>query len=187
MSDISWAAIAKHTGMLKHDFAKEPFKLTAKQIKVAVQDFKNTNEKEVRILCKQDTREDRPAVFRDNNLFLLPTKNGEYAVIQGEGYMDIPQIKKVTDVYSSKLDFHLDTSQVGDSEMQHLDFAFASSLIRTFMDDTTLVLTIRGRKYTPHFSFRVGKHNLEAQGVQTEVDAGYEGQKQVARSSYVYD
>ncbi len=33
--------------------------------------------------------------------------------------------------------------------MQHLDFAYASSLIRTFMEDDTLVLTIRGRKYTP--------------------------------------
>ncbi|MEI7534650.1 MAG: hypothetical protein WCK57_09800 [Verrucomicrobiae bacterium] len=179
MSDKSWAAIAKHTGMLDHDFSKKPFWLTAKQIKIAVQDFKQTNEKEVRILCKQDTREDRPAIFKDNKLFLLPTKNGEYAVIQGDGYMDVPPIKKSTEVYPSKLDFHLDTSEIGDSEMQHLDFAYASSLIRTFMDDPSLVLTIRGRKYTPHFAFRVGKQKLEAEGVQTEVDAGYEGRKQV--------
>jgi hypothetical protein len=64
--------------------------------------------------------------------------------------------------------------------MQHLDFAYASSLVRTFMNDESLVLTIRGRKYTPAFSFRVGRHNIEAVGVQTEVDAGYEGKEQVA-------
>jgi hypothetical protein len=89
-------------------------------------------------------------------------------------------VKNETEVYSSKLDFNLDTSQIGDSEMQHLDFAYASSLIRTFMKDDSLVLTIRGRKYTPKFKFRVGKHELNIQSVQTEVDAGYEGRNQVA-------
>jgi len=63
--------------------------------------------------------------------------------------------------------------------MQHLDFAYASSLIRTFMDDPTLVLTIRGRKYTPKFSFKIGKQDIDVEGVQTEVDAGYEGKNQV--------
>ena len=43
------------------------------------------------------------------------------------------------------------------------------------MNDDTLVLTIRGRKYTPSFSFNVGNQTLETMSVQTEVDAGYEG------------
>jgi hypothetical protein len=64
--------------------------------------------------------------------------------------------------------------------MQHLDFAYASSLIRTFLEDETLVLTIRGRKYTPQFSFKVGHQHLIVESVQTEVDAGYEGKKHVA-------
>ena len=63
--------------------------------------------------------------------------------------------------------------------MQHLDFAYASSLIRTFMSDESLVLTIRGRKYTPPFSFHVGKQLINVAKVQTEVDAGYEGKDKV--------
>jgi hypothetical protein len=63
--------------------------------------------------------------------------------------------------------------------MQHLDFAYASSLIRTFLNDDTLVLTIRGRKYTPKFEFNVGHNKITVEGVQTEVDAGYEGRNQV--------
>ena len=47
------------------------------------------------------------------------------------------------------------------------------------MDDQSLVLTIRGRKYTPKFEFYVGKQLIKVAGVQTEVDAGYEGKKQV--------
>ncbi len=131
------------------------------------------------MLAKQDRREDRPDVFVEKGLFLLAPKNGEYAIIQGEGYIDIPEIEQPAKTYLSKLDFKLETSLIGNSEMQHLDFAYASSLIRTFMEDDSLVLTIRGRKYTPKFEFYVGKHLITTTSVQTEVDAGYEGKNQI--------
>ncbi|HYM65631.1 MAG TPA: hypothetical protein VES68_04105 [Candidatus Sulfotelmatobacter sp.] len=175
----SWAKIFKDYKILNNNFEISPFNLSAEQIKVACQEYKRTNEKEVRILCKQDTREQRPQIFIENNLFLLPIKNGLYNIIKGEGYIDIPKIKSDPKPYSSKLDFNLDSSKIGDSEMQHLDFAYASSLIRTFMDDPSLVLTIRGRKYTPGFDFFVGKQNIKVKSVQTEVDAGYEGKDKI--------
>lgn len=179
MHDESWQKIFDDYNIHAHNFTKSPYILTNSDIKKAVQDFKNTSEKEVRILCKQDTREDRPEVFKKDNLFLLPVKNGKYAIIQGEGYIDLPDIKDITELYTSKLDFHLDTSKIGNSEMQHLDFAYASSLIRTFIKDDSLVLTIRGRKYTPDFTFFLNKQPIEVKSVQTEVDAGYEGKDKV--------
>ena len=178
-SNESWEAIFNMYNISEHNFDDEPFEITNTQIKTATAHFENTNQKEVRILCKQDSREDRPQIFVDNNLFLLPRKNGIYYIIRGEGYIDIPPITSEPIIYNSSLDFSLDTSLVGNSEMQHLDFAYASSLIRTFMNDMSLVLTIRGRKYTPQFSFNVGKFLIETQSVQTEVDAGYEGRNQV--------
>ena len=63
--------------------------------------------------------------------------------------------------------------------MQHLDRAYAQSLIRHFAGDDTLVLTIRGRKYTDAFEFIAGEFQISVDGVQTEVDAGYEGSEQV--------
>jgi hypothetical protein len=175
----SWEKIFNDYKILDHDFSKSAFPLSASQIKRACQQFEETSEKEVRILCKQDSRRHRPAIFQEHNLFLLPVKNGYYNIIKGEGYVDIPEIKKEVEFYSSKLDFQLDTSKIGDSEMQHLDYAYAASLIRTFMDDPSLVLTIRGRKYTPDFEFLVGKQVIKVSGVQTEIDAGYEGKDQV--------
>ena len=175
----SWKKIFDDYEILKHDFDKSPFSLSAAQIKRACQRFKETGEKEVRILCKQDSREDRPDIFVKNNLFLLPVKNGYYSIIKGDGYIDIPEVKKEVIVYSSKLDFQLDTTKIGDSEMQHLDYAYAASLIRTFTEDPSLVLTIRGRKYTPEFEFYVGKQLIKVSSVQTEVDAGYEGKNQI--------
>jgi len=160
-SNESWEKIFEDYDIISHDFDKEPFHLSSSQIKKSCQDFKKVAQKEVRILCKQDSRSDRPDIFIENDLFLLPVKNGYYVIVKGEGYVDIADISTPLKTYSSKLDFKLETSEVGDSEMQHLDFAYASSLIRTFMNDESLVLTIRGRKYTPEFSFNVGNQLIK--------------------------
>jgi hypothetical protein len=175
-SDIAWEAIFEDSGASDHDFERNgPFSLSAKRIKEICQRFKRTNQKEPRVLCSQTTRESRPSIFVDNGLFLLPVRNAHYQIVKGQGYVDVPPIVGDVISYRSTLDFELESSQIGDSEMQHLDFAYASSLIRTFMDDDSLVLTIRGRKYTPKFSFYVGEQKIDVESVQTEVDAGYEG------------
>lgn len=178
-SNTSWEKIFDDYNILNHNFSKSPFEISASQIKISCQDFKSPMEKEVRILCKQDTRESRPEIFRKHNLFLLPKKNGSYYIVKGEGYVDIPKITTAVNNYKSKLDFKLESSAIGDSEMQHLYLAYASSLVRTFMNDDSLLLTIRGRKYTPGFSFKVGQQTLNVESVQTEVDAGYEGRDKI--------
>lgn len=178
MKHEPWKAIFSKYNIYDHNF-KEPFRITAEQIKEATSHFKTTSEREVRVLVKQDHRESRPDVFVENGLFILPVKNGEFAIVKGEGYIDLPIINSSTKIYKSKLDFCLDTSKVGNSEMQHLDFAYACSLIRSFLKDDSLVLTIRGRKYTPKISFFVNSQFIEVVSVQTEVDAGYEGKDQI--------
>ena len=175
-----WEAIFKKYKIEEHDFQKTPFLLSAEQIKIACQHLKRTTEKEVRILCTQTNREMRPDIFQRLGLFILPVRNGSYVIIEGEGYIDIPPIEEPAIDYDSQLGFHPVSSFVGDSEMQHLDYAYAVSMVRHFMDDPSLVLTIRGRKYTPEFSFRVGQFNITTKGVQTEVDSGYEGRERVA-------
>lgn len=126
-----------------------------------------------------DSRKDVPEVMKKNGLVILPVKNKYYVIVKGEGFVDIPEIESAVESYNTKLDFNLDTAKIGNSEMQHLDFAYASSLIRTFMEDPSLVLTIRGRKYTPEFSYKIGDNIIETKGVQTEIDAGYEGRNKV--------
>ncbi len=177
--DLSWKAIFDKMKIHNHNFNKDPYYISAKDIKIATRHFNKTNQREVRILCYQTTKESRPQIFKDNDLFILPVKNGEYVIVKGKGYIDIPKINTKPVMYKSKLDFELDTVNIGNSEMQHLDFSYASSMIRTFMNDNSLVLTIRGRKYTPSFDFYVGDILIEVKGVQTEVDAGYEGKNQI--------
>lgn len=178
-SDISWNKIWEDKHLDNHNFDESPVIITATDIKQSCQNFIDTHDKEVRLLCKQDKSEDRPQIFKDNRLFLLPKKNGVYYIIKGEGYVNVPDITSPVENYHKQLDFDLESSKVGDSEMQHLDYAYANSLIRTFMNDPSLVLTIRGRKYTPKFHFKVNGFDIETQSVQTEVDAGYEGRNQI--------
>ncbi len=168
-----WAQLEVGLRLRRHDFDREPLIVTATRLKEI------TNNKEPRILCSQDSREGRPEVFQEMGLFMLPVRNGKWAILRGEGYADLPPLANQSSPYRSQLDFSLQASKVGDSEMQYLDFAYATSLVRSFMQDDSLVLTIRGRKRTPTFSFRVGEHELEVRGVQTEVDAGYEGRDQI--------
>lgn len=177
--DKSWLKIFNDYKILEHNFNDKPFEISAEQIKKSVKDFTKTSQKEVRILCKMDSRKDLPKIMQENGLFLLPVKNKHYIILKGEGYVDIPDIKGNSEIYNSKIDFQLETSKIGNSEMQHLDFAYASSLIRTFMGDDSLVLTIRGRKYAPNFSFKIENYDIGVQSVQTEVDAGYEGRDKV--------
>jgi len=178
-NSISWNKIFEDNKILEHDFSKSPFYISAETIKGSVQEYKKTSAKEVRCLCKMDSRKDVPSIMRDNGLILLPVKNKYYVIVKGDGFVDIPEIEGPAASYLTKLDFALDTAKIGNSEMQHLDFAYASSLIRTFMNDPSLVLTIRGRKYTPEFSFKIGNNTIDTKGVQTEVDAGYEGKDKI--------
>lgn len=176
-----WEKIFKEKEILKHNFKLSPYYIKGNDIKNIVKSFPQVNQRELRIICKQDAREDRPKIFSDNNLFLLPTKNGHYCIVLGEGYVDVPEVKSGATLYKSKLDFELETSKVGNSEMQHLDYAYANSMLRTFMEDPKLILTIRGRKYTPNISFIAGKykHRIDVCSVQTEIDAGYESDSKV--------
>ncbi|MBT4157024.1 MAG: hypothetical protein HOE57_06120, partial [Euryarchaeota archaeon] len=49
-------------------------------------------------------------------------------------------------------------------------------MLEDFVGEGRLYLTIRGRKYTPEFSFSVDGVQITQKSVQTEVDAGYEGE-----------
>ena len=177
--DEPWAAIFDKYGGNSHDFDTGPFAISAQQIKDATQHFPKTTQREVRTLCYQAQRKDRPEVFVEKDLFLLPVRNGHYVIVRGEGYIDISEIDAPPIEFTPAHGFELRSSEIGDSEMQHLDFAHASGMLEHFVGEGRLYLTIRGRKYTPEFSFHVGGSQITQKSVQTEVDAGYEGEEVV--------
>ncbi|MFP3727955.1 hypothetical protein U8V72_22450 [Priestia filamentosa] len=179
MSNAAWTKIMDRFDILKHDFNRGPFYITASDIWKTTGEFKTSTSREPRLLCRHETRDKRPDIFKEHNLFIMPIENGTYAIIKGDGYIDIPSIDTPPIPFKSKLTFTLSSPLYGNSEMQHLDYAYACGLVQHFVGDNSLMLTIRGRKRTNTFSFFVGNQEIVQKGVQTEVDAGYEGQNKV--------
>ncbi len=176
--DRAWNQIFNQMDIHSHNFTVGPFNLSAKDIKTVCSKFSVTSEREPRLICSQTQRKDRPQIFIDKGLIVLPVKNGYYTIVKTtekcDGYIDIPKITSPPIEYNSKLDFELLSSAIGNSEMQHVDNAHISGIIEHFCNVGPLFQTIRGRKYTPDLCFNVGSYPIEIKGVQTEVDAGYE-------------
>ena len=89
--DIPWMKIFDTYKIHEHDFSKSPYYISAKEIKSACQDFTRTVEKEVRILCYQAQRKDKPEILIIFSLFLLPVKNGHYDHNQRRGIYRYPR------------------------------------------------------------------------------------------------
>lgn len=130
---------------------------------------------EARIMAKMDSTSDLPPIFKKYGYFLLPIKNGHYAIVRGNGFH---QLEPVTDAetHVSRIKFHLTTAGRGSSEMQYLDYSFNSGALEKIIGKNPLYQSIRGREYSKQFSFKVDKTNLDVSSVQLEVDSGLEGE-----------
>lgn len=145
-------------------------------------DIKKFSSREPRLMCKFDDRESRPKVLKSNKITILPVLNGEYALIRGDGYQNLPSIMESIQFLEWPFQKRLETlPKEPRSESQVIDMAFATGLISHFLEDYELTLTIRGRLRSAPFKFQFsgeGKlHELNVNGVQIEIDAGFEGDK----------
>ncbi len=146
---------------------------------ITADEIKSITSAEPRILAKMDSSADLPPIFKRHGYFLLPVKNGQYAIVRGNGFHTLEE--KVDAVaYTSRIRFALTTAGRGMSEMQYLDYSFNSGAIEHILSSNQpLYQSIRGREYTRAFNFNVGKTRLETGSVQMEVDAGFEGEDKI--------
>ena len=143
-------------------------------------DFKALGQ-EPRLMTKFDARGARPEALRENGLFLLPETNGSYLLLREDGYCDLPAIKSA-DVheFEAKFPFPLVSLRDATSEMSQLDRLFQCKLIEQIIGTDEIFATIRGRRFAPHFDYRVGElGEFSARGIQYEVDQGYETRDEI--------
>lgn len=148
---------------------------------VSAEAIKSITRREPRLMTKFDTRESRPKMLE--GITILPLSNGEYALLDGDGYCDVPAAREVRIWSKERWRSDLVTLpwETGPaSESQALDMASASGILDDFFGDANTRLTIRGRLRCPRFEFRFRCASREvplvANGVQIEVDSGFEGQ-----------
>ncbi len=133
-------------------------------------------------MTKFDTRESRPS--RLDGVTILPLSNGEYALLKGDGYFDVPKAVRVkvwNNPRSQPRLLTLPWSTGPASESQALDMAGAAGILNDFFGETNASLTIRGRLRSPQFDLRFRCETrevaLQVNGVQVEVDSGFEGDR----------
>jgi len=133
---------------------------------------------EPRIMAKMDSSADLPPVFKKNGYFLLPVKNGRYAIVRGDGFHQL-EATNVVQNHVSRIKFPLTTAGRGSSEMQYLDYSFNAGALESILGKQPLYQSIRGREYSKVFKFSVNKTSLEVSSVQLEVDSGLEGEDSI--------
>jgi hypothetical protein len=144
-------------------------------------DIESVTGNELRLMAKMDSTEDVPTALKRHGYFILPIKNGEYVLVRGNGFHKLERLPEPPTIFRPQLDFELVTLNVGDSEMQHLDYSYNVGLFEKFAGVVGLRQTIRGRKRLPAIDFsvgRVGPIHVKA-GVQVEVDSGCEGRDDI--------
>lgn len=164
-TDTAWEKIFE---VKKFDTSKNIHFITAKEIGEIAG--------EARIIAKFDHSKHLPPILKNNGYFILPVKNGKYAIVRGNGFHELEEQIEVTEV-KSKLTFQIQTAGRGSSEMQYLDYAYYSGAIEELLKSGALYQSIRGREFSKQFSFRVENITLDVSSVQIEVDSGLEGEK----------
>lgn len=136
--------------------------------------------KEPRLMTKFDTSESRPRIFKENNLGILPVRNGEYVIGRFSMYNEIP--KQDSNHKSVLMPSYIKTIDPDSiySEANALHVASITGMLEDFVGEN-ITQTISGRMRASGFSFSIkssdgGKDPLiEIDGPQIEIDGGYEG------------
>jgi hypothetical protein len=132
--------------------------------------------KKPRFMAKMDRYDNLPQIFKENNLFLLPISRKEYTIIKGNGYHKLETIDKMVELHLTSKPFP--ESAIGiESEGVFLDYANSCGLLEKLCQTNNLTPSVRGRRTTPKFSFKVKSNLLNIVNVehpQIEIDSSFE-------------
>lgn len=149
-------------------------------ILIHTKQIKKFAKKDLRLLTKFDTYESQPEIFKKYHYFLLPLQNrGNFVLIRGKGFESLQYIYKKPKVHVSKLGYTLETSKIGISEPQYINYAFNTGLIESYLNMPGLYLSLIGKKRTPSFKFKVGNMDFTVGSVIMEIDAGFENKENI--------
>lgn len=154
---------------------KPNFLLSSTQIKLCQKSWKGKkNQFEPRLLCKQDTLDSRPDIFKRKNIFLLPVNNGNYMLTNVDiyktlEYTDTPIIPITRNLSSTVL--HL-----GKSETSLIDnLRYAGVFERPdLLGEPILYGSLLNGRHRCNFTMSLDDKPISVTGTQFETDACYE-------------
>ncbi len=163
-----WKLIFATLPILKEVGSAGYFDISATQIK-------DISGREPRLMAKIDFKEQLPPVMAEAGLSLLAISNGVYRIGRFDPFISIDArpSQQVT-----RLPFPTGYLTLSPKDLTNesaaLDAALLSGALAKIFGEE-VVLTIRGRTRNAPFTFSLGGIGFPVNGVQIEVDGGYEG------------
>ena len=177
LNDAAWEQV----------FSKLPVIAQVKKVgyfDIKASELKSAANREPRHLAKIDYESNRPSVFVENELNVLAISNSSYRIGSFNPFFKLPDwnlesIVPVSLQPSADLET-LSTREIS-SENAVIYSAYSSRMIEHFCEEE-VVPTVSGRMRTNKFSFQVDSYehkaqNIEVNGAQIEIDAGFEGKR----------
>lgn len=142
--------------------------------------------RETRLACKIDFKQQIPQPLANESLSVLAIKNGVYRIARTNAFIDFPSLESSSlptpRAFQIPENIKVLSPKGLSSEAKLLDAALISGMLDyVFNDDVSLVL--RGYERSKPFSFALEDGTkvkstipYEVDGVQLEVDGGYEGE-----------
>jgi len=176
--DLRWEHILKQ---IDFDPKCEERKITSAEIKAARTTWNGTPYQfEPRNLCKQDTAESRPHIFKKHGICILSIKNGHYILTKKNIYVPLHKTPgtetiKIKKIHKSCL---LD---IGNSETSLLDNLRYDEVLESdkLIGEKIIYGPLLGGRHYCHFKATLENTEIEINGSQYETDACYESENGV--------
>jgi hypothetical protein len=171
-NNLVWVHIFEHCGFdLKH---QSNFNISSSEIKDSKQTFKGKSQFEPRLLCKQDSKEERPFLFQENNLNIIAIEFGLYLLTRTSIYKDIfiPLNSKVQRIQKDRGCLLFDE---GDSENTLIDEMRYSGIFEReeFLGEKIDYGPLMRGRHRVSFQMILNKENIDVKNVQIETDGCY--------------
>ena len=172
--DETWEKLNKKYKIVETINSIGYYKISADEIK----EFQ-----EPRLAVKFDHSDDRPKLFMEHNLSILPITRGDYYISRIKAYHNFESISSdITYLRPPEHIKSLDITSIN-SESKALNMAYISGIIADFLNDKKLLPTVSGRMSSEGFIFQAAVEDKKAtispvvqvENSQIEIDAAYEG------------
>lgn len=151
---------------------------------ITAKTLKSIGQREPRLMAKLDSLSDRPKVFDEFQLNILPSERGTYVVFKdpnNRSYFTLPsQVQTAPpEQHISRVELELFDSipkTSAYSEFQAIDVAHLSGLLQSFCNEGELRLTTRGRMSSGEIDLWLPQveHMVKIRNAQIEIDSAYE-------------
>lgn len=187
----SWNLVEEKYHVLDHVRRDGCCRLTAAEIKTI---------REPRLMTKIDHANDRPQLFKQNHLAILPETRGSYLIAPMELYEPFDEVltnPKSSDIRHIAWEHDLQSLDINavPSETIAINTAEIGGILTAFLGECPLYATVSGRMKSDIFSFHVnrvggGTQDVHVQNSQIEIDAGFESPNSlilIEAKNFVYD